>query len=118
MRKGRNRPLISLETHIHAAFPRHPVKLLARSLDCSERQARRFMDTGRVPEFYRARIFDVLGREITRAREWLEALDKELKQIAFKEMVDRAQTRRGEAVVAASPVAARQADGSNKTHLT
>lgn len=111
----RNFPPSNLGAHIQAAYPRHAIKRIARSLSCSDRQAWRIATTGKVPSVFRAALIELLDEQIAQNRAKLEALHADLKAIEHAEMVARAENRRAVDVGPSASLVARPAQGPTQT---
>lgn len=81
MRRERDFPLTNLHNHIRTAFPRHPIKHLARGLGCSDRQAWRIATTGRAPGKFRSALIRILESAYAKNGAEIERLQRELKAI-------------------------------------
>lgn len=93
MRRERNHPLTNLAMHIQAALPRNAIKLLARGIGCSDRQAWRIVTTGKVPTSLEKPALDYLAEAIQRRKVLLEQAENDLKTIRYSRMVGRAESR-------------------------
>ena len=84
---------------VSAAFPRHKVKNLARALDCSERQARRIIETGSVPEALQAKFLEFAESTLGAFAMLLGVIREKRREIAYRRQaagrsrVDRAPHR-------------------------
>lgn len=103
---------MSAITALRAAHPRHTAKTLASELDCSHRQARRMLATGRIPQSLRDRALQLVERAIERNSGELARLRAELKAEAHAGMLARAEDRRAGTMGAISAAASRPVIGA------
>jgi hypothetical protein len=78
---------------IRTAIPHDTAKTISRHLGVSHRQGRRIA-TGKVPGRLRVALVDLLDRFIAQRKAQLEHGERELREIRYAEMVDRAAQRR------------------------
>ena len=114
MGRGQNGPLKRLGVNatlvIAAAFPQSRRKSLARALGCTERQARRIIDTGDVPEALQEKFLEIAESTLGSFSVLLGVIRERRRQIAYRRQVaghsgmDRAahRERAGQALPQAS----------------
>ena len=92
MRSGENNPVnrgtrMNAALIISATYPRHKVKTLARELGCSERQARRMIETGNVPEAFQDRLLSAVEMTLDRLTEYLGAVRNAQRKRQYRRLV-------------------------------
>lgn len=100
---------------ISATFPRHKAKSLARELGCSERQARRMIETGNVPEAFQERMLSAVEITLNRLTEYLGTVRNAQRKRAYHRLVTESRGDTARISNTDSILAARHAARSEKT---